>query len=87
MMTTKQQADPGDDAVPTMLMTLKAPVELFERLDRWCEQQQRQRGMTMKPSRPAAIRYIVHNFLLKQEQRRKRSARKQTSSSSPASRR
>jgi hypothetical protein len=28
--------------------------------------------MTMRPSRPAAIRYIVHNFLLKQEQLRKR---------------
>jgi hypothetical protein len=37
-----------------------------------CEQQQQARGMTTKPSRPAAIRYIVHNFLLKQEQLRKR---------------
>jgi hypothetical protein len=42
--------------------------EFFERIDRWCEEQQQARGMTMKPSRPAAIRYIVHNFLLKQEQ-------------------
>lgn len=72
-MTTKQQADRGDDAVPTMLMTLKAPVEFFERLDRWCEQEQARRSMTMRPSRPAAIRWIVHNFLLKQEQgKRKR---------------
>ncbi len=64
-MTRKPQAD---DDVPTMLMSLKAPVEWFERLDRWCAQQQQQRGMTIRPSRPAAIRYIVHNFLLKQEQ-------------------
>ena len=64
-MTTKPQAD---DAEPTMTLGLKAPVELFERLDRWCEHQKEKRGMMMRPSRPAAIRYIVHNFLLKQEQ-------------------
>ena len=51
-------------------IALKAPIELFERLDRWCEQQKAARGMTMQPSRPAAIRYIVHNFLLKQERKR-----------------
>jgi hypothetical protein len=59
-----------DAEVPTMLLSLKAPIELFERLDRWCEQQKQARGMTMRPSRPAAIRYIVHNFLLKQESKR-----------------
>ena len=58
----------ADDDVPTMWLHLKAPVEFFERIDRWCEQQQKAQGMTMRPSRPAAIRYIVHNFLLKQEQ-------------------
>jgi hypothetical protein len=35
-----------------------------------CEQQKEARGMTMQPSRPAAIRYIVHNSLLKQERKR-----------------
>jgi hypothetical protein len=56
--------------VPTMVLALKAPVEFFERLDRWCAQQKVARGMTMQPSRPAAIRWIVHNFLLKQEAKR-----------------
>ncbi len=82
-MTSKPQAqtDQADDDVPTMTLGLKAPVELFERLDRWCEQQKEKRDMTIRPSRPAAIRYIVHNFLLKQEQQqRKRPARKRTTS-------
>jgi hypothetical protein len=55
-MTDKAQA------IPTMWLGLKAPVELFERLDRWREQQ------VARPSRPASIRWIVHQFLLKQEQ-------------------
>jgi hypothetical protein len=54
--------------VPTMVLGLKAPVEWFERIDRWCAEQQQAQGMTIRPSRPAAIRYIVHQFLLKQEQ-------------------
>jgi hypothetical protein len=54
------------------VLGLKAPVELFERLDRWCAEQQQAQGMTIRPSGPAAIRYIVHNFLLRQEQLRKR---------------
>jgi hypothetical protein len=41
------------------VLALKAPVEFFERIDRWCEEQQQARGMTVRPSRPAAIRYIV----------------------------
>jgi hypothetical protein len=64
-------ATPNDD-VPTMWMGLKAPVEFFERIDRWCEQERERQGMTMRPSRPAAIRFIVHNFLLKQEQKAER---------------
>jgi hypothetical protein len=52
--------------IPTMWLGLKAPVELFERLDRWREQQ------VARPSRPASIRWIVHQFLLKQEQQRAR---------------
>jgi hypothetical protein len=58
-----------NDDVPTMSLHLKAPVELFERLDRWCEQWKLENNRVMTPSRPAAIRWIVHNFLLKQEQR------------------
>ena len=61
---------------PTMSLLVKAPVEFFERIDRWCEQQKEAQGMTIKPSRPAAIRYIVHNFLLKQEQKTARKKRK-----------
>jgi len=49
-------------------LNLKAPVEFFERLDHWREQQ----DFTPKPSRPAAIRWIVHQFLLKQEAREER---------------
>jgi hypothetical protein len=30
----------------------------------------------MKPSRPASIRWIVHNFLLKQEEKAKRSKKR-----------
>ena len=61
--------------VPTTWLHLKAPVELFERLDRWCEQEQARQRMTIRPARPAAIRWIVHNFLLKQEQKAKRPRR------------
>ena len=53
------------EKVETALMALKAPVEFFERLDRWRLRQ----PMTMKPSRPASIRWIVNQFLLKQEQK------------------
>jgi hypothetical protein len=69
------KTNPNDD-VPTMYMSLKAPVEFFERLDRWCQQQKVAQGMTMKPSRAAAIRYIVYNFLLKQEQKTARPRRR-----------
>jgi hypothetical protein len=62
--------------VPTMWLHLKAPVEFFERIDRWCELQQALRGMTLRPSRPAAIRWIVHQFLLKQEQKANRPRRR-----------
>ena len=71
----KTTTQPNDD-VPTMWLNLKAPVELFERLDRWCERQKEAHDMTIRPSRPAAIRYIVHQFLLKQEQRVERSRRR-----------
>jgi len=59
-----------------MSLLVKAPVEFFERIDRWCEQQKEVQNMTIRPSRPAAIRYIVHQFLLKQEQRAKRTPKK-----------
>jgi hypothetical protein len=60
---------------PTMSLLVKAPVTFFERIDRWCEQQKEAQGMTIRPSRPAAIRWIVHNFLLKQEQTKSKSRR------------
>jgi hypothetical protein len=44
------------------------------RIDRWCEQQKELQGMTIRPSRPAAIRWIVHQFLLKQERSKPREA-------------
>ena len=64
---TKQTAT--DAKVPTTYISVKAPIELFERLDRWCEQYKEREKITIKPSRPAAIRWIVHQFLLKQEER------------------
>jgi len=62
----------NDAGVPTTWLHLKAPVELFERLDRWREQQA---TGPVVPSRPAAIRWIVHQFLIKQEQRAGRKVR------------
>jgi hypothetical protein len=49
----------NEDKVETAWMGLKAPVEFFERLDRWREAQPH----FVKPSRPAAIRWIVWQFL------------------------
>ena len=70
------QTAKANDDVPTMWLHLKAPVDFFERIDRWCERQKEAGGMTIKPSRPAAIRWIVHQFLLKQERKTKRRPRK-----------
>lgn len=65
-----------DDDVPTLTQPVKAPVALFERLDRWCEWTRARDGMTMRPSRPAAIRYILDQFLTREEERMaKRSVR------------
>jgi predicted transcriptional regulator len=62
---------------PVERQLVKAPVELFERLDRWCERMQRERNMTMRPGRPAAIRYILDQFLQREEKRiRTRAARR-----------
>jgi hypothetical protein len=55
------------DGTETTLLHLKAPVELFERLDVWCEWMQRAKGMTLRPTRPAAIRYILDQYLQRQE--------------------
>jgi hypothetical protein len=61
----------GDAEQPMFhVLGLKAPVEFFERLDKWREQQ------IAKPSRPASIRWIVHQYLLKQEQRAERPRQK-----------
>jgi hypothetical protein len=67
-----KQAPERKTVVETAWLGLKAPVEWFEQLDAWREQQ----DFTPKPSRPAAIRWIVHQFLVKQGRRnRKRRAR------------
>jgi hypothetical protein len=67
----KMEATKPDD-VPTTWLHLKAPVEFFERIDAWIVQEQARRKMTLRPSRPAAIRWIVHQFLLKQEQQKQK---------------
>jgi hypothetical protein len=41
-------------------------------VDRWCEQTAKREKMTVPPSRPASIRWIVHQFLVKQERQAKR---------------
>jgi hypothetical protein len=73
------QKEPGrknsDPTVATMWLHLKAPVEFFERIDRWCAQQQAAQRMIIRPTRPAAIRYIVHNFLERQERKKPRPRR------------
>jgi hypothetical protein len=60
--------------IPTAWLHLKAPVEFFELIDEWCEKEQARRGMRLRPSRPAAIRFIVYNFLMKTKTKKKGSA-------------
>ena len=67
-MAKQEQTTRQEQQIATTLLALKAPVEFFERLDRW----RLAEPGTMKPSRPASIRWIVHQFLLKQEQKTKR---------------
>jgi hypothetical protein len=57
---------------PTEMLYLKAPVDFWDRLDRWREDYAQREDMTVTPSRPKSIRWIVHQFLLRQEQARKR---------------
>ena len=61
-----------DKVKKMMLMQLKAPDEWFAKLDEWREKQ----DAFVKPSRPAAIRWIVFQFLLKQEQHAARTKRR-----------
>jgi hypothetical protein len=49
-------------------LKLKAPGDFWQRLDRWREHYKLKEKTVMAPTRPAAIRWIVHQFLLKQEQ-------------------
>jgi hypothetical protein len=53
-------------------MHFKAPVEWFEKLDHWREQQ----DFTPKPSRPASIRWIVWQYLSGQKQKKAAPKRK-----------
>jgi hypothetical protein len=48
----------------TEWLKLKAPDAFWQKLDAWRERQ----DFIPKPSRPASVRWIVHQFLLKQEQ-------------------
>jgi hypothetical protein len=72
--TTMKPKSPGTIAVvkaedvPTLRFPLKAPVDFFERLDRWREAVREKEGRVVAPDRGAAIRWIVHQFLLKQEE-------------------
>jgi hypothetical protein len=59
----KQEVTAKPEPPETILLALKAPIDFFERLDRWCEQIAERERMTMKPSRPMAIRWIVYQFL------------------------
>jgi len=60
----KLREETGPERAKTMMMQLKAPDEWFKAVDEWCEKQ----DAFIKPSRPAAIRWIVWTFLQKQEQ-------------------
>jgi len=62
----------------TTFISLKAPVEFFERLDRWRLDVKERDGTVMAPSRPAAIRWIVHQFLVKQEERATKQKQRRT---------
>lgn len=76
-MTKQQPTDhPSDEKIATTLLALKAPVEFFERIDRWCQWVKERDGMTVTPSRPRAIRYIVDQFLVKEEAKMKRRAKR-----------
>jgi hypothetical protein len=68
--TSEKPERQKNERVETAWLGLKVPVELFQKLDAWREQQ----DFTPKPSRPAAIRWIVWQFLTKQEERAARKA-------------
>ena len=74
-MAKRETESKNDERVETAWLGLRAPVDWFEKLDQWREQQ----DFTPKPSRPASIRWIVYQYLTKQEQRtasRKAAARR-----------
>jgi hypothetical protein len=62
-------------------MALKVPPEFLDKLDQWRE---RQIG---KPSRPASIRWITYQFLLREEERTARKAKRAAKPQRPAKRR
>ena len=57
------------EAIATTWLHIKAPVDFVERIDRWREHYKVEHDMVVTPSRPAVVRWIVYNFLLKDEQR------------------
>jgi hypothetical protein len=64
----KQAVKEAEEEIVMLVSTLRAPVSLAERLDRFRNSQPR----LVKPGRAQAIRYILHQFLLKEEERAKR---------------
>ena len=64
-MAKRETESKNDERVETAWLGLRAPVDWFEKLDQWREQQ----DFTPKPSRPASIRWIVWQFLQTQEGR------------------
>jgi hypothetical protein len=57
----------SEDAVPLRTVPLRAPVEFFDRIDRWCQYVKERDQTVLTPHRTAAIRWIVDQFLRKEE--------------------
>jgi hypothetical protein len=53
--------------IPLKTVPLRAPVEFFDRIDAWCRYVQERDQTVLTPHRTAAIRWIVDQFLKKEE--------------------
>jgi hypothetical protein len=75
-MSRKNQTEQKEDVATTWLH-VKVPVDFVERIDRWRANYKAAQGVVMMPSRPAVVRFMVHERLTKDEQRAaKKSSRK-----------
>jgi hypothetical protein len=72
MRSRKKYAPTEKQSEPAMWLRVKAPVEFFELLDKWREQWKIKNDRVMAPTRPDTVRWIVYQFLLKQEARAQR---------------